>query len=122
MRHIKDINNSKVKVAFANVDHLLIFECGNNKIVHDLGSLPGDAGPKRREAEPEVEIIGFGKLAISQVAVYRDIYYTSLNPQKRQKDGNAIEGSPFTLGKDEFFVLGDNSPASHDCRWWTICI
>ena len=30
----------------------------------------------------------------------------------------AGENSPFSLGDDEFFVLGDNSPASFDCRLW----
>jgi signal peptidase I len=34
------------------------------------------------------------------------------------ENGRAID-KPFTLGEDEFFVLGDNSPNSEDCRWWT---
>ncbi len=112
------VNGDKVHIAFANVDHLLIFECGDRELIYDLGSLPGDAGPKRREAEPEVEIIGAGKLSISQIEIYRDIHYTSVNPHNGRKDGNAVEGNPFKLGKDEFFVLGDNSPASLDGRWW----
>ncbi|MGD9109959.1 MAG: signal peptidase I [Phycisphaerales bacterium] len=112
------VSGDKARAAFANVDHLLIFEWDERELVYDLGPLPGDAGPKRREAEPEVEIIGAGKLSISRIKIYRDIYYTSVNPHNGRKDGNAVEGSPFTLGEDEFFVLGDNSPASLDGRWW----
>lgn len=112
------VDGDEVHIAFANIDHLLIFECGDRKLIYDLGALPGDGGPKRREAEPEVEIIGAGELSISEIEIYRDIYYTSVNPHNGQKDGNAVEGSPFTLGEDEFFVLGDNSPASLDGRWW----
>ena len=50
---------------------------------------------------------------LSHIAVFRDIHYTaSMNP------GRATEGNPLTLKEDEFFVLGDNSPASHDSRFW----
>lgn len=46
--------------------------------------------------------------------VDRDIYYT-------RRPGTSIRayaGEPFQLGPDEYFVLGDNSAASHDGREW----
>ncbi len=67
--------------------------------------------------EPRAEIFGSGKLTLSHVAIFRDIHYT------QAKYGNGIDNgwatnAPFTLNKNEFFVLGDNSPNSEDCRWW----
>jgi signal peptidase I len=46
--------------------------------------------------------------------VFRDVYYT------RPIGGRTFWGveSPFQLGVDEFFVLGDNSPISEDSRTW----
>jgi signal peptidase I len=32
----------------------------------------------------------------------------------------AGENNPFTLGEDEYFVMGDNSPDSADSRLWTV--
>jgi signal peptidase I len=56
-------------------------------------------------------------LKISHIKIFRDIYYySSIDGRKIFR---ASEGSPFTLDKDEFFVLGDNSPASLDSRLWT---
>lgn len=48
---------------------------------------------------------------VDEVMLYRDIYYT---PQQTR---HGIS-SPYQLGDDEFFVMGDNSPVSHDSRRW----
>jgi len=105
-------------VSFANVDHRLIFQFGREKLTHDLGRLPDDAGARATNIQPQVKIFGSGKLNISRIAISRDIHYTGSKFANGPKSGRAIEGNPFTLGKDEFFVLGDNSPNSEDCRWW----
>lgn len=48
---------------------------------------------------------------VSDLKLFRDIYYT----ESRSRHGI---GRPFELHEDEFFVLGDNSPVSHDSRRW----
>ncbi|WP_397571123.1 signal peptidase I [Schlesneria sp. T3-172] len=48
---------------------------------------------------------------IDQLKLYRDVYYTDTRSR------HAIN-RPYQLKKDEFFVLGDNSPVSHDSRRW----
>ena len=104
-------------VKFANVDHQLIFQFGDEKLTFDLGSLPDDTGPGETNIEPEVKIFGSGKLTLSHIAVFRDIHYTATIANSNYLS-RAAEGNPFTLGKDEFFMLGDNSPSSADSRWW----
>jgi hypothetical protein len=42
-----------------------------------------------------------------------------MNLSGRDYPCRAGTGDPLVLAKDEFFVLGDNSPASADGRWWT---
>jgi signal peptidase I len=104
--------NKPTLLRFANVDHQLIFEFGSSKLRHDLGRGPEDAGAAGTHGiEPEVQIFGAGQLALSHVAIFRDIHYTAKEPRT---------GEPFKfeLEEDEFFVLGDNSPNSKDSRWW----
>lgn len=101
-----------VMLQFANVDHQLILEFGPEKIKHDLGCGPDDAGEGNRRRPPAVEILGAGKVTLSHIGVYRDIYYISEGILRAQ------EGNGFRVGKDEFFVCGDNSPSSMDCRLW----
>ena len=107
--------NKPARIKFANVDHQLIFEFGDEKLTYDLGRSPEDAGPRKTDIQPRVQIFGSGKLTLSHVALFRDIHYTQTNGSP---PGRAIEGNPFKLEADQFFVLGDNSPNSEDGRWW----
>lgn len=100
---------------FANVDHRLVFEFAEEKITYDLGLGPEDAGERKTNLEPQVEIFGAGKLNLAHIAILRDIHYTA---GKSGGGGRAANGEPFPLKEDEFFVLGDNSPNSQDGRWW----
>lgn len=51
-------------------------------------------------------------LAVRHVRLYRDVYY-----RPGDRHGSA---TPFQLGSDEYFLLGDNSPNSDDSRSWQI--
>ena len=107
--------NKWTLVKFANVDHQLLFEFGQERISYDLGLESDAAGPRRTDIEPQVEIFGAGRLTLSHVAIFRDIHYTS---GRGGGGGRAADGEAFPLEDDEFFVLGDNSPNSQDARWW----
>ena len=48
---------------------------------------------------------------VSQIDLYRDVYYTETR-------GRHAVNRPLELKANEFFVLGDNSPVSHDSRRW----
>jgi signal peptidase I len=110
--------NKPTLVEFANVDHQLTFQLGTEKLTYDLGCLPDDAGPRKTDIAPQAQIFGSGKLTLSHIALFRDTHYTAARFASGSQAGRAAEGNPFTLEKDEFFVLGDNSPNSQDGRWW----
>jgi len=111
--------NRPTLVKFANVDHQLIFQFGSEKLIYDLGRSPDDAGQRKTDIPPQVEIFGSGKLTLSHVTIFRDIHYTAKKFANSTKSGRATQGKPFALGENEFFVLGDNSPNSEDGRWWS---
>jgi signal peptidase I len=112
------LNKPKI-VRFINVDHQLIFQFGNEKLSYDLGKNSEAAGTVNSNVEPEVRILGSGKLELSHIAIFRDIYYTTPQQQMTGEPCFAATGQPLELGPNEFFVLGDNSPASHDSRLWS---
>lgn len=110
-REIKLLPMQFCLFSFFNADHELQFEFGDEKVVYDLGRGLQDAGKIHYNSVPEVRIFGGGELILTNLGLYRDIYYIE-RPQR------ATLESPFALGEDEFFVCGDNSPASLDSRYW----
>ena len=104
-------------VKFAHVDRQLLFEYNGTNWTHDLGRDLDDVGLIRKDVEPKVEIFGSGSLTLSHVAIFRDTHYTELRYGNSGEYGRATKDA-FVLEEDQFFVLGDNSPNSEDCRWW----
>ncbi len=70
-------------------------------------------------ASPEVSMSFSGSpVTLTGVALDRDLYYRAV-----RQNGRYYRAShptyPAALASDEFFMLGDNSAASHDGRGWT---
>ena len=83
---------------------------------------------KRRPAAPlhpalSVKIQGMPAI-ITELELDRDLYYSS-RPNRSSmalgglyKPGASRQGDPVAIQKDQFYCLGDNSPFSHDGRYW----
>jgi hypothetical protein len=122
----------------ANVDHKLMLLVGGRRV---LASFAGDATSEgdplyeptplsedeRRQVDGQAGKAGGvrvgasgGPVALGYLRLDRDVYYTNEWIRSTGEPGHATEGNPLGLLPDEFFVLGDNSPNSSDCRLWTI--
>ncbi len=77
-------------------------------------SAPWPLPPVKDAAAPR-DPIRFGArgldVAVQDLRIYRDVYYTATRGR------HAIQ-EPYQLAGDELFMLGDNSPLSHDSRRW----
>jgi signal peptidase I len=108
------------RVRFALADHALWASVGGEEIEY-LGPDEPEAwgyGSDRRLLPSLALGARGGGATLRQVRVARDVHYT--NSAGNERIGRATEGHPFQLGEDEFLVLGDNSPQSHDSRFWQV--
>ncbi|MBN2210148.1 MAG: signal peptidase I [Sedimentisphaerales bacterium] len=108
-------------VSFAILDHQFILEVGDDQLVIDGPNKKTEWGynPDRpNEHIPSVALAAKGgAFELAALKLYHDIHYTS--DDRSGQVGRGGETNPFTLGEDEFFVLGDNTAMSHDSRFWT---
>ncbi len=57
-----------------------------------------------------------GGLSVTDLKLYRDVHYTSALANAPRRPFGV--DTAYVLGRDEYFVLGDNSPISNDSRFW----
>ncbi|HHN45800.1 MAG TPA: hypothetical protein ENN09_00025 [Planctomycetes bacterium] len=83
-----------------------------------------EMNPRRRLAEIRREpssvsvAVEKGEAKFRRITIQRDIYYTAGMDGDRQAMTQGAYGPLYTLGGDEYFFLGDNSPSSRDSRYW----
>ena len=109
-----------VAIEFGHVDYRVYVRIDGREV---LATTPAQYAPdvehvlgsgRVRPIELRMSAAG-GPLELRRMSIDRDVYYTR-SPQTIR----AADGDPFELHAGEYFVLGDNSPSSHDGREWTV--
>jgi signal peptidase I len=122
----------KHKLMFANCDDKLYAWLDGTALEFDGPTeYASTANGKTVNGEQNPARISFRgvKALVDQIRVRRDVYYTSLKANEHywedlQHGERALVTLPtdgpvsFRTGADQFFALGDNSPASSDGRIW----
>ena len=91
----------------------------DGKLLFDPYDFDDPVAPALASESPFSLGVRGGALDVTDLRIYRDIYYTSsLASTPRYSHGMA---TAIKLGPDDYFVLGDNSPVSNDSRFWTDC-
>jgi len=96
-------------------DRQFLFSIAGRTLVTSKIETPGP--PPLADQPLAIGVQGLG-MVMDRLRVYRDVYYTEA---PFAASGQPLAGrgaSSCVLGRDEYFVLGDNSPISEDSRTW----
>lgn len=105
----KSLDAGAAVIEASLIDRQFIVAVNGQMVLRPWPTETPDGTPAPRSA---VRIGGRGlDVTIDELKVYRDVYYTSA----RARNG---VNRPFVLEDNQYFVLGDNSPVSHDSRRW----
>lgn len=114
-------------VALAHADYQVTVEVDGRPVLTS-SSEQYDASPDAARAlagERRTPVIRIAaqdaSLTLSHVLIERDVHYRSsmASPERQTAQGIGVQGRPISIPNDAYFVMGDNSPASLDSRWWT---
>ena len=116
-----------VRFALANTDYVVAVEIDGETVIE---STPAQYGIGPKEADVRSRLPTDARRPIVRVAaehvraklahllIQRDVFYTSRSLHNPERAGIGTQGHPIQLGPDQYFMCGDNSPASLDSRWW----
>ena len=107
--------------SFAIADHMLTLSVNGQNLIWKGPDDPAAWGYQNNAAHgpPTLQLAGEGGcFELHQIRLYRDLHYTNQNSYGTPAERASEETGPFTLGPGEYFVLGDNSTASYDSRFW----
>ncbi len=114
----------KYRVRFANVDEQLVLWIDDKAVDFDGPTTYKHLDNDRPQAPDDLAPLGIGSrgaaVKVSHLRVLRDIYYIAARtPYADPITDDRSQEVTFELLPDQFFVLGDNSPASSDARLWS---
>ncbi len=122
-------SNRPMRVEFSNVDYRVSLRIDGRELLSttpeqyspDIGMLLEAFKSNRRLPLPEVRIAASNQvMTLTHISLWRDIYYRNADDKSNMRWGTP-ENFPdrlIPLGRDEYFVLGDNSMISGDSRYW----
>jgi signal peptidase I len=126
-------------VSFSNIDEQLLLWVDGHAVAFDtatsypyLGNVkPVETPPVRGSDRPQdatdlspvgIAVEGGAAVDVRHLKIWRDIYYTAdiRTPGMGRFVASQDQSRPIDLHENEFFMMGDNSPASSDSRFWGI--